>query len=216
MIDGKYSAKINVNQSSGTNWHIQFAQPFKVFAQRKYKIEFSAKSSTYKNIQYWIQQSHSPFQILKSGSINLNNNVQTIIDSILIDQNDNVRLNFVLGSVQLATVWLDDISIVETFTGTTDVSLDNELQPKDFTLFQNYPNPFNPRTTIKYFIPTSEFVTLKVYDVLGNEVATLVDEYKTAGSYEVDFDAAGLSSGVYFYKLQSGSFVESKKMIYLK
>lgn len=88
-----------------------------------------------------------------------------------------------------------------------------EALPSDFSLFQNYPNPFNPSTTINYSIPSSEFVTLKVYDVLGNKVATLVDEYKFAGSYEIDFDASQLSSGVYFYKLQAGSFVEIKKMM---
>jgi hypothetical protein len=94
-----------------------------------------------------------------------------------------------------------------------------------FILLQNYPNPFNPSTTIKYSIPTSEFVTLKVYDVLGNEVVTLVNEEKPTGSYEVEFDANShsglsgikeLSSGIYFYKLQTGSYVETKKMLLLR
>jgi len=94
---------------------------------------------------------------------------------------------------------------------------ENILQsPITFNLYQNYPNPFNPRTSIQYAISSRQFVSLKVYDVLGNEVITLVDEYKSAGSHEVDFDASGLSSGVYFYKLQSGSFVETKKMILLR
>ena len=112
---------------------------------------------------------------------------------------------------------------------------DNSIS--NFSLAQNYPNPFNPSTTIKYTIPhvfTSlssqaesreelSQVQLKIYDVLGNEVATLVDEYRVAGIYEIDFDASSLSSGVYFYriaihsdKLQSGSFFETKKMILLK
>jgi probable HAF family extracellular repeat protein len=98
---------------------------------------------------------------------------------------------------------------------------ETQSSPVNFVLRQNYPNPFNPSTTIKYSIPTSEFVTLKVYDVLGNEVATLVNEEKPAGSYEVEFSAKGenasnLSSGIYFYKLQSGSFVQTKKMSLLK
>jgi hypothetical protein len=83
-------------------------------------------------------------------------------------------------------------------------------------LFQNYPNPFNPSTTIKYSIQTSEYVTLKVYDVLGNEVATLANEEKPAGSYEVKFDASHLSSGIYFYELKAGSFIETRKMLLLK
>ena len=81
---------------------------------------------------------------------------------------------------------------------------------------QNYPNPFNPSTIIKYSIPTSEFVTLKVYDVLGNEVATLVNEEKPAGNYQVDYKSSNLSSGTYFYKITMGKFSETKKMIVLK
>lgn len=88
--------------------------------------------------------------------------------------------------------------------------------PEQFTLEQNYPNPFNPSTTIKYSIPTSEFATLKVYDVLGNEVATLVNGEIPAGSYEVEFIASGLSSGIYFYNLQAGSFAQTKKLILMK
>ncbi len=88
--------------------------------------------------------------------------------------------------------------------------------PEIFVLSQNYPNPFNPSTTIKYSIPASNFVTLKVYDVLGNEVSNLVNEYKNAGSYEVNFDGSQLSSGTYFYKLESGAFSQTKKLQLLK
>lgn len=90
------------------------------------------------------------------------------------------------------------------------------LLPAEFNLAQNYPNPFNPTTTIQYSIPKSVNVEIKVYDVLGNEVATLVNEEKPAGVYEVEFDASNLSSGVYFYKISAGSFNETKKMILLR
>ena len=98
----------------------------------------------------------------------------------------------------------------------TDIEENVELFPDEFQLYQNYPNPFNPSTTIKYQIQDISFVTLKVYDVLGNEVAILINEEKLAGSYEVSFSATNLSSGIYFYKLQAGSFVETKKMILMK
>ena len=102
--------------------------------------------------------------------------------------------------------------------GTTAVGSDNEKEiPLEYSLSQNYPNPFNPSTLIRYQIPTSGNVTLKVYDVLGKEVASLVNEYKPAGRYEVTFDAQNLTSGVYFYRLQAGGFFkESKKMIVVK
>jgi hypothetical protein len=86
---------------------------------------------------------------------------------------------------------------------------------KEFSL-ASYPNPFNPSTTISFSIPTSEFVTLKVFDALGSEVATLVNEEKPNGIYKVDFNGSSLSSGIYFYTLQAGKFSETKKLILMK
>lgn len=91
-----------------------------------------------------------------------------------------------------------------------------EIVPVKFELFQNYPNPFNPKTVIIYQLPLSSDVTLKVYDLLGREVATLVDEYKPAGKYEAEFDASALPSGIYFYKLKAGEYTAVKKMILIK
>ncbi len=98
----------------------------------------------------------------------------------------------------------------------TNVDSDKKGLVNEFRLEQNYPNPFNPSTKISWQSPVSSHQSLKIYDVLGNEVATLVDEYKEAGNYEVEFDASKLSSGIYFYKLRAGSFVETKKMILLR
>lgn len=88
--------------------------------------------------------------------------------------------------------------------------------PDRFELAQNYPNPFNPNTVISYQLPVSGFVSLKVFDLLGNEVTTLVNEYKPAGMYEVEFDASVLTSGVYFYVLRAGEYTQTKKMILLR
>ena len=88
--------------------------------------------------------------------------------------------------------------------------------PTEFSLAQNYPNPFNPKTIISYQIPELSFITLKIYDVLGNEIETLVNEEKPAGEYEVKFNGANLPSGIYFYRIIAGSYVETKKMVLLK
>ena len=88
--------------------------------------------------------------------------------------------------------------------------------PSKFELMQNYPNPFNPSTSIEYSVPSNEYVLLKVYDLLGNEVHTLVNERQSAGNYEVNFDASNLTSGIYFYRLQSGSFIQTKKLMLWK
>jgi hypothetical protein len=88
--------------------------------------------------------------------------------------------------------------------------------PTEFILYQNFPNPFNPSTIISWQSPVAGNQTLKIYDVLGNEVATLINEYRNAGSYEIDFNASSLSSGIYFYRLTAGSFIQTKKMILVK
>jgi hypothetical protein len=95
------------------------------------------------------------------------------------------------------------------------VENNNQTLPTEFVLEQNYPNPFNPSTSIEYIVGSRKYVTLKVYDVLGREVAALVNEEKKAGSYELEWNAEKLSSGVYFYQLKTGSFIDTKKMILL-
>jgi hypothetical protein len=106
----------------------------------------------------------------------------------------------------------------DTFGNPPPVGIDisQEDNVKEFNLSQNYPNPFNPYTTIKYSIPRQGLVNIKIYDILGNEVATLVNEEKVAGNYEVKFDASKLSSGTYFYRTQVGDFIQNKKMLLLK
>ena len=104
------------------------------------------------------------------------------------------------------------------FDGSFEYSkiLEVEIAPSVFSLSQNYPNPFNPSTKISWQSPISSWQTLIVFDILGNEVATLVNEYKAAGKYDIEFDASGLNSGVYFYQLKIGSFIQTRKMILMK
>lgn len=92
----------------------------------------------------------------------------------------------------------------------------NETHPSDYSLEQNFPNPFNPTTRITYSIPSGSYVSLKVFDVLGREVSELVDEEQSVGYYKVEFDASGLTSGIYFYRIQAGDFVGTKKMVVMK
>jgi hypothetical protein len=92
----------------------------------------------------------------------------------------------------------------------------NLIAINDFRLEQNYPNPFNPSTTISYQLPKAEFVTVKIFDTIGNEVKTIVKENKPAGVHEVNFDASQLSSGIYLYRIDAGTFHQSKKMLLVK
>jgi hypothetical protein len=116
--------------------------------------------------------------------------------------------NLFLGT-GLNGLWYRSIS------GLTEVKKETET-PTIFSLSQNYPNPFNPTTKIKYTVPEMCLVRLKVYDILGKEIVTLVNEEKPTGSYEVEFNGSHLASGVYFYHIQAGSFSNTRKFILMK
>jgi hypothetical protein len=112
--------------------------------------------------------------------------------------------------------WLFSLNYIKVnIAGTVGVS-DNNYIPSTYSLSQNYPNPFNPTTTIKFDLPVDGLITLEIYDILGRKISTLINEHRQAGSYEQVFDASSISSGVYLYKLQAGTFTSSKKLILLK
>lgn len=140
------------------------------------------------------------------------------------DGNDNENILGADHFISLTTTLLS--ATVENVFGTmgthklinvvTDVEKLNTEIPVDYILEQNYPNPFNPSTSIRFSIPEAGFVSLKVFNLLGEEVASLLNEEKLAGNYEVSFKVSDLSSGIYFYSISSNNFTQTKKMIILK
>jgi hypothetical protein len=172
------------------------------------------------NYSVLISSDHNNWVTIVPQSTSASNEEWTIDEFPLVDAR-YVRVHFISNNQNTwAGLWEGEIWGLDFAT-----SVNNEL-PEEFSLYQNYPNPFNPSTTIRYSIPISSFVTLKIYDMLGNDVATLVNEQKLTGRYEVNFSTTGgisssgniynLPSGIYFYRLQAGSFTETKKMILLK
>jgi hypothetical protein len=159
----------------------------------------------------------------------------TVIDSFYLDQNDgsgswkNIGQYFLRQDVQTSIKVMDtgesssgpviraDAFKIALFEETTDLNDGESAEiPEDYFLFQNFPNPFNPTTKISWQTPVDGWQTLKIFDALGREISTLVDEQLPAGSYELSFDATGLSSGVYFYQIKAGEFISTKKMILLR
>lgn len=139
----------------------------------------------------------------------------TITDTFYVFDNLETNSNYWWRVKAYNAVGWSDFSEVWRFS-TSIVSVENEEISTEYSLEQNYPNPFNPATTIKYRIPEKSFVTLKVYDILGNEIATLINGEKAIGSYEINFVSTSLPSGVYIYRLQAGSFIETMKMVLMK
>jgi hypothetical protein len=125
--------------------------------------------------------------------------------------NDNPKLS----GVNQLYYRLKQVDFDGTFSYSNVVNVSYDV-PAEFVLSQNYPNPFNPSTRINYFLPKESFVSVKVYDFLGREVTTLVNEIKSTGSYDLVFDASNLPSGTYFYTLRTDNYSSTKKMILLK
>jgi hypothetical protein len=199
-------------------------------------FDFSAEvGDTITNIQFSAEDTLQVFLISKGVGQFLGietkwwnffiNQTQLVDDEILYVVADS------LGITDIESTWADESLAGAVINGVTYGNITNvedELEiPTNFSLEQNYPNPFNPTTTIKYSIPRHGGnanvgtnrdlpVQLKIYDMLGNEIAALVDEQKSPGIYEVTFDGSNLTSGVYFYQLFTGSFSETKKFVLMK
>lgn len=179
-------------------------------------VNYSGRNgiSSHKNVMRKMYPSAEGMEVSVSGS-------QQFEQSITIDENwvkSNLSIVVFLQSKSSKVVY--QAAEIEYGFLVTDVREHESQIPSDFILSQNYPNPFNPSTKIKFGIPSeniSSSVSLKVYDILGNEVATVIDnEQFSPGTYEADFNADGLSSGVYFYQLKSGKFKQMKKMILMR
>ena len=105
---------------------------------------------------------------------------------------------------------------IEEMGGTVDVEFENNNTPSTYSLTQNYPNPFNPTTTISFSLPEQSNVKIVIYDALGNQVDVITDEVKSAGTHSVNWNAVNFASGIYFYKIEAGNFVQARKMILMK
>ena len=135
----------------------------------------------------------------------------------LTDFSNSQRMHYFGATSQAVFGVKLDVKDLWTYPAQTGVANEEDpLLAESFKLNQNYPNPFNPSTVISYQLPASGKVTLKVYDLLGQEVATLVNTTMSAGAHEVSFDASRLASGMYIYRIQSGNFIQTRKMLLVK
>jgi len=217
----KYSTYGAINFSSTENSNCNYKNPY-VFAYPQPIIKSSLVSRT------------PYFVAFDTDSLENNNEVfiktfylyDSLINISNMEGNDyKPKVSYVTfnDTLYVAIFWLHeennktDIWLAKDLFNPVYVSVkDENIEPKSYKLMQNYPNPFNPSTTIQYSIQKESFITLKVYDVLGKQIATLVSERKAAGNYSVDFNSSNLPSGVYFYRMQAGNFVSTKKFVLLK
>jgi len=189
----------------------------------KVTIRLHQANLTFKsNVCEWLLTQNKTATLTGTGKINnqgdygyllIANDHTDKLRIIIWDKNEGDRIvydNLTLQNIQGAIVMFN--RVVLTKEGEEDLL----ITPVEFALDQNYPNPFNPATKISYSIPEAGNVELKVYDLLGNEVVTLVNEEKSPGKYIAEFNASTLASGVYMYTLRTNNFIQSKKMVLMK
>jgi hypothetical protein len=220
-LEGKHSATVHVKNTSSNSWKIQLRQIIDggIKEDRTYHIQFVAKSNkTVNNISAVIQQIHGSFKDLYSKEISLEANTKvTIVDTFTCKETDElVEWSFNLGtaSVKDVDIWFDAVHLIE-LDGEVSVEEESAI-PVEFNLQQNYPNPFNPTTVINFTLRGEGMTKLVVYNSLGQEVKILLNENMRAGLYSVPFNGSNLTSGVYFYKLESNNQTQVKKMLLLK
>ncbi|MFZ1520135.1 MAG: T9SS type A sorting domain-containing protein [Ignavibacteriaceae bacterium] len=198
------------------------------YAQNIYSIQPGAKNNQIvlelSNISLTESANNLEVKLIKNSNHLAFNQTEKMIANIT--QGEEKELTFTFDAeYNIEKTEADTIEFIITDNKSIYLTKQFILQysaPTEYKLEQNYPNPFNPTTKIRYSIPkvgmglTPSVVTLKVYDILGNEVTTLVNEQKGPGYYEVDFNAVSFASGVYIYRLQAGSYVSTKKMILMK
>ncbi|MBK7106508.1 MAG: T9SS type A sorting domain-containing protein [Ignavibacteriae bacterium] len=192
--------------------------PFHIDSTGTFLIYIRMNCATYDDDSFWLSFDNSDFQI-QNGLVTSGWEWKKIYDFNFVTDEHILTIAYREDGAKLDKICITNSTYppsglgeqAENLCEPTDV-VNSKQKAFGFKLYQNYPNPFNPITKINYSVPTNTFVTLKVYDVLGNEVANLVNETKTAGSYNVAFDGNYLSSGVYLYHLKSENFCRNKKV----
>ena len=183
-----------------------------------YTVTFQARAEGSRNIQAWVAMSEEPWVLYNSDfQYTLTNEWQTFTYTFTMNYPTDplARLGFDFGTSDL-DVYLDNVCLVE-MVSSTDVDLNgSSMIPGEFALFQNFPNPFNPSTTIRYAVPKSCHVNLTVYNLVGKEIAVLVNETRTPGEYSIVWNGQDLASSIYLCRLKAGNHIEMRKMMLQK
>jgi hypothetical protein len=215
-----------LNSSPGTNAPFLIKIPFEVWSKdenRQINLMFRDRNQSETDSPFW---AWNPINRMYAITVDTPYDSVNVIPVVSDPLNSKATWVLVFYGTNYSTgdqVEVDYSNPIQagvdqyTFTPTNVTGInENNTIPLKFMLSQNYPNPFNPSTTIKYSIPNANVISLKIYDVLGREVRTLLNEYKTQGTYYVNFNASGLSSGVYFYRLTAGNYSDVKKLMLIK
>ena len=217
-----YWRVLSNNNTDSVGGYAGYSSPFTFTTLVNGPKNFNVETTSYANFLEWENNTSNADSVIierKGGSDTLNYKVIATVSGVtnsFVDKNpDAINVVSNLYTYRIKSV---NRNVASNYTYSSGINWDapiytgNGYKPKTYSLEHNYPNPFNPSTYIVYDIPTDGLVVLKVYDVLGREVKTLVNEYKKAGRYKVRFSGKNLASGIYIYNLTSRDFSQTRKM----
>jgi hypothetical protein len=213
--NGEYS--VTMSNGGSNTWDVSLNQTNLLIENGKtYKVFFDAYADASRKIWPLVGKNSEPFSVYSGNQsvvINTTKKTYSFSFTMTYPTDNEARLAFDIGTSSV-DVYFDNI-ILEKINA-TEVESEKSAQPEDFVLFQNYPNPFNPSTKICYKLPVQSFVQIRIYDLLGKEIATLVDGNRAPGEHFVEWNAENLPSSIYIYRLTTGEFSETKKLILQK
>lgn len=216
--DSNPSARVSINQSTNTNWHIQLLQDMHITADRYYTISYKAWADEPTSMETWIQMAHDPYSDYAFQEVQLSTDEQTFHDTTHVGIDDEAWLTFMVGNSGTSTIWFDDIEVRE-YTPEAWETVDIETKPhipQVLHLSPAWPNPFNPTTNISFELPETGFTDLTVVDISGREVAQLLNTDLPAGLYHFSWTANHLHSGVYFIRLNYDGRQSIQRCLLLK
>ncbi len=225
MLSGDSSLMITVTNGGTETWHVLAIAKVELETDKEYELTLQALADMEMTIMVSISQTADPYATYWSRNMNIGSEEVTFGPYAFKNTKDDplYDLKFWLGGVTGVTIWLDSIWVKEKVESGIEKNMTGFAV--DYTLGQNYPNPFNPSTNISYTLPEAANVRMEIYNLAGQKIKTLIDNYYTAGSYTLtwngdDYNGSQVPSGMYVYKIfaqgQNRAFTETKKMLFLK
>jgi hypothetical protein len=215
-VNSSQEYEININNGGSNRWHIQLSQNnIPLIQGRTYQFEFDARASNQRLVDAKLERNGPPYEnYSQTSSSPLTTQMQHYSYQFKMQHPSDFEARVIFNcGIEDADLYFDNISVIEIVTSVVD---DADPIVNDYFLSRNYPNPFNTTNSIEFGIAELGNVSLKVYNVLGKELAALVNEELPAGKYDVDFDASNLPSGIYFYRLTANNFSITRKMVLIK
>ena len=216
VLDGVYSAHVTILQNTGTNWHLQLEQPLFAQAGHRYAISYTVRADRETSMEMWFQKADSPFTGYAQRTIQLSTEAQSFRDTAFVPIDDNVFMRFMLGTSGLSQVWIDNVSVLDLGVLASTNQEDPFALPGQLSLHPPYPNPVQSTVTFRYELPEPQNVEIKLFDILGRQVAVVEEGFHVEGTHQAIWDAHALAPGMYIARLLGSRAAQVRSFVVVR